>query len=385
MSRILFIGMTYPPDRFNDLLRFPLATAPSMLANMMRKRGHEVGVWDRGLDISRPLLHTWDAICISVATSESLSFAIELIKDIPPGPLVLVGGRATLAPTNFSKLSLVPRIDHIVAGDGTKALVKIVEGGETSRVILGRKAVRNELVIGWVPVGVLKVWGKWTQVPISVDSFCKWRKCAFCIANKGGVRVVNNKDSVEKGVKEFTELYDKGSVILNVIDNAADYERVSELLPAMQHASITTMLVRIQSNWMEFLDRMRGMEKKTVLRVGAEFADDRVLQSMNKGTSLKQIMSFMQEARKRGFFVYPFLMLNPPSTTPSQQRASLRAFEDVCDAAAVCDVWIPEGTKWWKEGKRKTARGALAWSESWQEDKNASGRRELERRLAWTG
>lgn len=129
---------------------------------------------------------------------------------------------------------------------------------------------------------------KYSQVSVIGGRSCKYN-CTFCFHPSGSKYRQRSLDSIFREIDYLVSHYDVSYVALREELFATDNQRVREFTERMERYGIDwSIQLRIDSVNQELVDILRDTHCRYVF-IGVESADDKVLRSMRKGITRKQI------------------------------------------------------------------------------------------------
>jgi len=241
---------------------------------------------------------------------------LEHIKINNPKAKVILGG----AHVNSEKCALealIDGFDYVVRGTGEKSLLKIVEGEENRKLIVGERLTQEELdnllpdrdainieEYGY-PIGDKKA------ITIITSRGCPYR-CSFCSISCGRVDFRDYKKVIEEifllkkryGYENFMFLDDSFTV---------NKKRLKNILEGLKDQSIRyRCYARADNSSEESLLKLMLKTGCVELGVGIESGSQKILDLVDKKTSVKDNLKFLELARKIGIRINSFIMIGLP-------------------------------------------------------------------------
>ncbi len=195
-------------------------------------------------------------------------------------------------------------VDHFIAGQGEKPLLSLLGTEQKAGYIQpSYTALRDNpyLAPGFI-------------LPYATSSGCFWKKCNFCPET--------SEDNPYRQVPPTTTTTDLLSltkattpILIHLLDNAispSTLRAISEQPPGAPWYGF----VRIDSLLADrnFCRRLRA-SGCVMLKLGLESGDQNVLNSMNKGTDLRQAAKVLENLHEAGIASYVYLLFGTPSET----------------------------------------------------------------------
>lgn len=321
-------------------------------------------------DVSSFIKDTTSLICVSINWQDEEEDICELINQLPPHILTVVGGRyATINVEEF--FAACPNIDIIARGDGEE-IMRDVAIGRPLEEIAGISFRRNgeiihntyrhlDVVSDTVYPNrrlrryVYRLSSHGYDLGHTVDFVASSRgcpyNCKFCTFNMnpyGGKRNWSAR-SAESVVKEIGEI--DADLVLFTDDNfSVDMERVGAICDLINERGIRKkFLVQSRIEIASRPDVLQKMEDAgfVALLLGIESPHDRILRQLNKGITQQQIRDAFQVFSQfdrilyHGFFIFG----NIGETEEEMKYISTFAREIGVDAISLsilrCDRYSP--------------------------------------------
>ena len=268
--------------------------------------------------------------------------AIDIIKHVSSQTRVIVGGVHPTVATEEVQIS--PKIDHIIVGEGEISFVNLLDsiGGKNSRerVVIGVKPNLNDLPFEdrelydyRVTIGLTNFPGvfKPPMVGMITSRGCPF-DCSFCAPH---ARIMFGKKvrfrSVGHVIEELKILrnkYNFKSIQFFDYSFTLSPEWVYEFCDKYQKEdfkaqiwanSRTDLICRHE----DAIKRLREAGLR-MLAIGFESGSQRMLDFMNKGTTLEQNIKAIEFCRKCGIVVRGLFILGLPTETREDVMATLR-------------------------------------------------------------
>jgi radical SAM superfamily enzyme YgiQ (UPF0313 family) len=203
-------------------------------------------------------------------------------------------------------------IDHLVAGPGEIPLL----------ALCGRSGPEGEPmpVYGHFPLGEYLSPG--LVLPYSGSRGCWWRRCAFCPERaEENTYQPARPDTVLSELRELTRL--TAPSLIHFTDNALS-PALLELLaqepspaPWYGFARITRHL--LDAGFCASLKRAGC----TMLKLGVESGDQQVLDDLNKGIKIDDVVTVLKNLREAGIASYVYLLFGTPRESYTEARRTL--------------------------------------------------------------
>ncbi len=337
MAKILFIQANYDIDNPQDYTPWmPLALIE--LATLLKEKNHGVKILDRNLFFNNAglirILKNFnpDIVGMTCYTSPVIKDIKQISKIVKENSnaLVIIGGvHAALEPKSLLDF---PYIDYIVKGEGEYPLLEICE------LIDKKKAdKKNILKIENINHNEMRPFINLTELPIMdydlidvkkypVATFYTSRgcpgRCRFCY-NLG--RKLRFYDT-EKTIQMITQVLDKYHIREFTIadDNFANLSnRTTKICNSLsKYNAIFHIFLRVDQT---FDKVMKNLKKAGCwsIQFGFESGSQRVLDFINKDTTIQQNINAVKQCRKYKIFVDGSFMLGLPTETIKEMNETV--------------------------------------------------------------
>ncbi|MBU1564579.1 MAG: radical SAM protein [Proteobacteria bacterium] len=236
----------------------------------------------------------------------------------PEKTIILGGGLVTTWLSNpgwhnpFSNL-----VHHFIAGQGEKPLLRLL-GTEQKpgHVQPSYAALRDNpyLAPGFI-------------LPYATSSGCFWKKCNFCPETSE-----NNPYRQVPPTTTTTDLQhltkETAPVLIHLLDNAispSTLRALSEHPPGAPWYGFVRIDALLADR--DFCRRLRA-SGCVMLKLGLESGDQKVLNSMNKGTDLRQAVKVLENLHETGIASYVYLLFGTPSETLAEAERTRSFVEE---------------------------------------------------------
>ena len=207
-------------------------------------------------------------------------------------------------------------VDHLVAGPGERALL----------ALLGISDLKKHLPMHYRPVYDLFSLADYLSpgpiLPYSASTGCYWNRCAFCPENAEGNRYV--AVPVDRVAADLRVLVKKTRPsLIHLLDNAVSPALMETLVkqpPGVDWYGFARISRRLAD-----LSFCQALKRSgcTMLKLGLESGDQRVLDAEQKGIDLALASRTLRNLKKAGIAAYVYLLFGTPSETINQARATL--------------------------------------------------------------
>jgi hypothetical protein len=176
-------------------------------------------------------------------------------------------------------------------------------------------------------------------LPYSASSGCFWNKCSFCPEKAEDNPYV--PVPVQEAVSDLLALTAKTKpVMIHLLDNA--------ISPALMHELIRRPpgapwygFARIGKEFLD-LDFCLAVKRSgcTMLKLGLESGDQKVLDDMHKGLELETASRALKNLKRAGIATYIYLLFGTPTETLTEARKTLQFTIDHADAITFLNLAI---------------------------------------------
>lgn len=267
---------------------------------------------------------------------------INTIKDRCPNIPIIVGG-AHVSTLREEVLRSCKAIDYGFVGESEESIVEFCQGGELSQIkgIISRR--NGDIVYSGDRKPILNLdavsWPK--DYGVDLDRYLSKERlilssrgcpysCIFCpvslaIGKKLRVR------SAENVVDEMEYWYKRGYRRFAMLDDNFTFykERTIEICDKIKDRGLKDLIIRCGNGIRcdkvdkEVLEKMKGVGF-TYVSYGVESGNDRVLKTLKKGETIKQIEKAIELSLELGFDVTLFFVVGTPSETVKDVEDSIR-------------------------------------------------------------
>jgi len=334
MTKVLLIQPNYNIDRLGEEgATMPLALVE--LATFIKEKGHEPKILDRNLDYDNDglikMLHDFepDIVGMTCYTSPVIKDIMQISEIVKKNSkaLVIVGGvHATLAPDTLLDF---PHIDYVVRGEGEYPLLDICE-----LIDKGKANKKNMLKIENVNYNKMRGFINPDDIPApdydllevrryGIAIFCTSRgcpgRCKFCY-NLGRQLRFYNTDKVIKTInhvlgkykiKEFTIADDN---FANLSKRCVDICNVLERYKGIFH-----IFLRVDQTDEKVLKNLKKAGCWAI-QFGFESGNQRILDFIGKGITVKDNLEAVKKCKKLGIFVDGSFMMGLPTETANEMK-----------------------------------------------------------------
>lgn len=299
--KIVFIEPRSSGANVYSKLPMPLL-GPVYLGTILKKRGHEVEIYNEDFltpDYSR--LEA-DLVCVSILTATApRGYAI---ADTFPREKVIIGGvHASLLPEEA-----LLHARQVVVGEAEEVIADVVEGRLKDPIVQGRPVADLDalpvpdfaLVKGFKP--------RIPIIPVSTSRGCPF-DCSFCSVTKMFGRRYRFR-SAENVMAELTE---RGKQKYFFCDDnfTANPARTRRLLGMIEAAGIRGWICQIRCDVARDKELLNAMARAgcAVVCIGLESINQKTLRSFGKRQSVRQIVHAIRSIHRKGIMIHGMFVL----------------------------------------------------------------------------
>lgn len=260
----------------------------------------------RGLNEPR-LFNLTDYVCLDDGELPLLKLMNYLLKD----------GK-TLSRTFILENGVVTLIDNAIEGDFSHSQVGTpsFEGLPLSDYISVCETTN--------PMHNLWSSGRWNKMFLSHG--CYWHKCAFCDVSLDYIKRYSTADTTVLCDRIESIINQTGQRGFHFVDEAAAPSTLRQLAEELIHRrlSITWWTnIRFEKAFTPELCSLLAKSGCIAVSGGIEVASDRLLQKMQKGVTIEQLVGATSAFRKTGIMIHAYLMYGFPTETAKETIDSL--------------------------------------------------------------
>jgi len=162
-------------------------------------------------------------------------------------------------------------------------------------------------------------------LPVSTSRGCYWRRCAFCVHYKSAGQTYRTH-SVQHVIDELRSHVENGITSFSFVDEMISPKRYAQLAEGIEGAGLDIDYYALAKPERQFdrelLQKMRDSGCRYILW-GLESGNQRVLDLMQKGTTVSEIARVLRAARDAGLVNHVFLLTGFPTETREELRDSV--------------------------------------------------------------
>ncbi len=367
--------LIYPNVRsgYGEIENIPLGYA--YLTAALKKSGHRVRIADTRIDNHSPLdeIRIFKPRLIGL-TSMTYGFNIvndlaKLIKQEDAHLPIVVGG---IHPTLCSKEILeTGNFDFVVKGEGEITLPDLCRALEEKssiddvlgiafrrdgKIIINeeRQPIGNLDSLPFPDYSELNLSRYWGTFAVMTSRGCPY-SCIYCSTKK----VFGSKfraRSAENVVSEIEMLINKyGAHKFQFSDDnfSFDAERAYRICELIVERGLNikwnvSQGIRADNVTYELASKMKEAGC-TIVGIGVESADDRIMKSLKRGTNLRRVTRAIEESKKAGLAVKAFFLIGCPGETFANTARNIDYFKKMNIDAPRCSILTPyPGTELWE-------------------------------------
>ncbi len=317
---IIFI----PRSTFLDSDRVMPALGPLYLKSFLESKGHFIDIDDSPDIDNLPDLEKYDIIGISSTTPQYYEKKggkelAEKVKKLYPKKKLVIGGAH--AKNYFNELTEDKIFDHIIRGDGEKAVLDILEGKNLPLVVCYPQLKKEEIdsfPIPWRDKEYLSKYryfiaGKKATTAMT-GRYCPMQ-CKFCEERGSGLVLY----SAEKVKEDLEAIKKAGFEALMFYDDifSISEKRIEELCSVIKPMSLIFRCnghAKIMSRNKEVLKKLKEAGCVEIC-VGIESGDQKILDIIGKGNSVEECFKATENILNEGLKISAYLMIGLPGET----------------------------------------------------------------------
>jgi radical SAM superfamily enzyme YgiQ (UPF0313 family) len=319
------------------------------LMSIARGMGHSVHFIDRYLSGDAKDLESyvrdynveWVAIYSNTICSRDTISVLERLSSIRNrgdwnGRMMVGGPHTSVDPGALDKA------DHIVTGEGEKAMTGILEGRVTEKLVPGTRLSSEEL--NDLP---FQPWDVFTRMPY--DYTCPWMEsapvftmntsrgcpfnCSFCSVGSVWGREYtrfNSKRIIDE-IEHLVERYGARGIYFREDNFTIDHRRVNSFCRGMRERKVgvewacETRVDNLNENMMK---RMSSAGCRA-LYLGVESGSQKILDALNKRINLDQVRNVVRWGKENGIKSYCSLITGVPGETIEDYRKTMRLMREL--------------------------------------------------------
>lgn len=306
------------------------------------------------LDSSFILDHAIDFVGIyanTICYPETLKLLAKLSehrhKDHWPGKIIMGGPH-----TSFAAAEVSAEVDHIVIGEGEQALVEIVEGRTTARIVQGMAVADLDTLppVAWEEF----IWRgyDWTYPLVDATPVYTFNTsrgcpfdCSFCSV-KGvwgkGYRAMS-AERIVNDIEWMIRCYGLKAAYFREDNFTLDKKRLTSFCELLLSRGITigwlceTRADSINDDQLLALMARSGCK---ALYVGVESGSQRMLDYYRKGISVDTFVAALTKARSHGMKLYTSFIVGAPYETKADLQETYRLLDTIKPEAHSLNIFV---------------------------------------------
>jgi radical SAM superfamily enzyme YgiQ (UPF0313 family) len=299
------VALIEPSSEVNVYSRFHMPLlGPIYLGTILKKRGHEVKIYNE--DIYRPDYSKLDAdvVGISILTSTAKR-GYDIASKFPTDKVIIGGVHASLLPQEALQFAR-----QVVVGEAEEVICDIIEGKIKDEIVQGHPVQDLDslpypdfsLVQGYNPFASI------VPIPVSTSRGCPF-DCTFCSVTKmfGREYRFRSADNV------ITEVLSRNHKPLFFCDDnfTAHPKRTRSLLELLLKNRIRNWTCQVRCDVAKDQDLLKMMAAAgcAVACVGFESVNAKTLQSYHKKQSLEDIINAIRSFRRNKIKIHGMFVL----------------------------------------------------------------------------
>jgi hypothetical protein len=250
---------------------------------------------------------------------------IGFVKQIAPRQKIILGGSLI---TSWIKLGASNDIfqglvDEMVAGKGEEKLLEL----------LGAKEGTSDVSPDYSGFPLNSYLSPGVVLPYSSASGCYWHNCAFCPEKAEGNKYLPL--GVSQATRELQVLTKQMSPsLIHILDSSISpflLKALSQNPPGAPWYGFTRITEHLAD-----ADFCLSLKRSgcTMLKVGIESGDQKVLDGLNKGIDLSTASTVLKTLKREGIAAYCYFMFGTP---PENEESALKTLDFVCSHSDCID------------------------------------------------
>ncbi|MFH1473791.1 MAG: radical SAM protein [Candidatus Aenigmatarchaeota archaeon] len=259
--------------------------------------------------------------------------AVEIARKVSPNSKIIVGGaHATVATKSLLENE---NIDFVVVGEGEKALLKIVSGQASGKIVQGEHIENlDELPF---PKRELMNYEEYLKIGRSMELMvsrgCPFN-CIFCQPTQrklfGNKVRTRSPENVIEEIKYIIEKYGKNFIFFFLDDTFTwNEEWLEKFCNMVKPFKISwSCLTRVNSVDEKKLKMMKG-SGCIYIAYGIESGSQKILNFMRKGITVEQIKEAFKLTHKTGILCYAFIIIGTPTETKEDLEMTVDLIKEI--------------------------------------------------------
>ena len=334
MTRVLLIQPNYNIDSPNQSPWIPIALVE--LATYIKQYKHEAKILDRNLysddeKLKKIILDFKPDIvgmtCYTSLVIKDVLHISKIVKEISNAMVIIGGIHATLEPKSLLDIK---HIDYIVRGEGELPLLDIcnlIQDGNLKEIKniqnVNYNQTRPLIDLNTLPIAdydLLEI-SKYPMITFYTSRGCMGQ-CKFCY-NKGRRLRFYNTENIIKLMTSVIEKYNIKEFTIADDNFATQGERTKRICDALSKYNIIFhCFLRADQAYDEVLQNLKNAGCWGI-QFGLESGNQRILDFINKRTTVEQNIKAIQQCKKYGIYAEGSFIIGLPTETEEEMNDTI--------------------------------------------------------------
>lgn len=289
-----------------------------------------------------------DAIGLSVCYSQQAWFSIALgkaLRERSECP-IFYGGTFFLNDIERFLRALGPVVTAVISGEGEKAMESLLKAGCNPEGVPGAHYIRGERYHGseaelsgdlsssghsdFSDLSLRAYFSPEPVIPVLTSRGCYWRKCAFCTHYKSAGMTYRCRplDDVMEEIKNHIAAGFSNFALIDEMIPPARFRQISEEILRNKLSINFYALAKPEKGFTrEIFDLARSAGLRYLLW-GVESGSQRVLDLMQKGTTVEEVSRVLRNAHDAGIRNHCYVIIGFPTETRAEAYETMQFLED---------------------------------------------------------
>ncbi|MBF0381759.1 MAG: tetratricopeptide repeat protein [Magnetococcales bacterium] len=278
-----------------------------------------------------------DVIGFSILFENQVLFSLMLAEEIKrkwPDKIIVFGGAATL--NSHAEIRDNPFVDFLISDAGEHSfteLINSIQAKKLNKTIpgvafhLGGEYIQNsaipsdlnhEAYADYSEYQLDKYFTSEIVIPILSSKGCFWKRCSFC--EEGSINKYSTA-SVERVVNEIQYHVENGHSYFQFVDEMISAKRLRMIAKEIIARELKVYFYATLRPSKDFNEETVELMFEAGFRYiiwGVESCNKRVLELVNKGTTVESIQNTLEISRKAGIRNHIFIIIGFPSEKPDE-------------------------------------------------------------------